>query len=67
MDRQSGGFVCTISGHCFDRLLSPEEELVTSENVSVINFFPLKIIRLPISSPYNLYTRSRYLATFKLF
>ncbi|CAL9071188.1 unnamed protein product [Musa textilis] len=27
-----GGFVCTISGHCFDRLVSPEEESVTFEN-----------------------------------
>nr|CAD1820835.1 unnamed protein product [Ananas comosus var. bracteatus] len=26
LDQSSGLLVCTISGHCFDRLLSPEEE-----------------------------------------
>ncbi|WOL13204.1 F-box protein SKIP31 isoform X3 [Canna indica] len=32
LDHSSGILVCTISGHCFDRLLTPEEESDTLEN-----------------------------------
>ncbi|XP_039135250.1 F-box protein SKIP31 isoform X1 [Dioscorea cayenensis subsp. rotundata] len=31
LDQASGLLVCTISGHCFDRWLSPEEESSTSD------------------------------------
>ena len=35
LDQASGLLVCTISGHCFDRWLSPEEESSTSDGVMI--------------------------------
>lgn len=34
LDQSSGLLVCTISGHCFDRWLSPDEESDPSDIVS---------------------------------